>query len=166
MVYVSSGWCWRWGALCWLLSDRAGGGDVIGDALALGAALMWAAIALLVRATSLSGVRPELQLFGQVLVSAVLLTAISPLFGALIRDPMPIHYAGLLFQIVCIASLGFLFWFWLISIYKAGSVASFSFLAPVFAVVLGWLLLGEQIGVQIWTALALVAIGLVLINRK
>jgi drug/metabolite transporter (DMT)-like permease len=45
-------------------------------------------------------------------------------------------------------------------------VASFSFLSPVFAVLLGWLILGEQVGISIWAALGLVAAGLLLINRR
>jgi drug/metabolite transporter (DMT)-like permease len=44
-------------------------------------------------------------------------------------------------------------------------VASFSFLSPVFAVILGWLLLGEKVGPQVWAALVLVAAGITLINR-
>ena len=67
---------------------------------------------------------------------------------------------------VFIASFGCLFWFWLMKIYPASGVASFSFLSPVFAVVLGWALLGEAIGLRIWLALGLVAVGLVLINRR
>jgi len=45
-------------------------------------------------------------------------------------------------------------------------VASFSFLSPVFAVLLGWIILDEQIEVTIWLALGLVAAGLYLINRR
>ena len=72
----------------------------------------------------------------------------------------------LAYQIVFIASFGFLFWFFLMKIYPASGVASFSFLSPVFAVVLGWVILGEEISASIWLALGLVAVGLVLINRK
>lgn len=63
-------------------------------------------------------------------------------------------------------AIAFLFWFWLMSIYPASSVASFSFLSPVFSVLLGWLILGERVGPSIWGALGLVALGLVLINRR
>jgi len=77
-----------------------------------------------------------------------------------------IHVAGLAYQILAIASFGFLAWFWLMKIYPASGVASFSFLSPVFAVVLGWLILGEEIGLTTLIALALVAGGLILINRR
>ena len=56
-------------------------------------------------------------------------------------------------------------WFWLFTIYKAGSVASFSFLSPVLAVLMGWLILGERLTYEAWLALALVAAGVFLINR-
>ena len=64
-----------------------------------------------------------------------------------------------------IVSAGFLLWLWLLSIYPAASVAAFSFLSPVFGVLLGWLLLGERIGPGIAAALTLVVAGLILINR-
>lgn len=149
------------------LGHRQGGeASLLGDVLALAGALFWAGIALTVRASRLATAEPAVQLFWQVLVSALILLPAAPLFGPLVRDFAPIHLAGLGFQIVAVASLGFLFWFWLLGIYKASSVASFSFLAPVFSVMLGWLILGEQVGPSIWIALALVAAGLVLVNRR
>jgi drug/metabolite transporter (DMT)-like permease len=66
---------------------------------------------------------------------------------------------------VAVVSAGFLFWFWLLTIYPASSVASFAFLSPIFGVGLGWLLLGEPVGPGILVALVLVCAGLVLINR-
>jgi drug/metabolite transporter (DMT)-like permease len=77
-----------------------------------------------------------------------------------------IHLAGLGFQIIAVASLGFLAWFWLMSVYPASTVASFSFLSPVFSVILGWLLLSEEVALSVWAALILVALGIYLINRK
>jgi drug/metabolite transporter (DMT)-like permease len=51
-------------------------------------------------------------------------------------------------------------------IYPASSVASFSFLSPVFSVILGWLLLSEEVALSVWIALVLVAGGIWLINRR
>lgn len=137
-----------------------------GDLLALTAALCWAGIALCVKVTPLSEVPPAQQLMFQVLLSAPILLVASLFFGDFIRDLQPIHIAGMAFQIIGVASLGFLAWFWLMSIYPASSVASFSFLSPVFAVILGWLLLGEHVAPQVWVALGLVAAGIYLINRR
>ncbi|ASM72124.1 MULTISPECIES: DMT family transporter [Roseobacteraceae] len=149
------------------LLDRSNGqASLLGDLLALFAAICWAAIALCVRVTPLARVPPEQQLLWQLLISAPLLLLAAPFFGDLLRDVQPIHLWGLAFQIIAVASFGFLAWFWLMSIYPASSVASFSFLSPVFAVILGWLLLGEHVGWTIWAALGLVAAGIFLINRK
>ena len=148
------------------MSDRGtvGQSSLFGDLCALGAALCWASLALVAKATDLKLARPEVQIFWQVLVSALILLVISPLFGPLIRELLPVHIAGLLFQIVVVVSAAFVFWFWLLSVYPASAVASFSFVTPVFGVGLGWLMLGDQVGVRLIGALALVAVGIVLIN--
>lgn len=147
--------------------DRGGSGEatLMGDALALCAAMCWAGIALLARVAPVSKTRPEMQLFWQLVISAPALLILSLWFGPFVRDFQVYHMGLLIFQIVCIASMGFLFWFWLLSIYPASSVASFSFLTPILGVVLGWALLGETLGPSILISLLLVCAGLVLINR-
>jgi drug/metabolite transporter (DMT)-like permease len=45
-------------------------------------------------------------------------------------------------------------------------MASFSFLAPVFGVIFGWLILDENISLTIFGSLLLVSIGIILINWK
>lgn len=152
----------------WAILDRSSGqgqASLAGDLFALFAAWSWAAIALLTRGTRLREVRPDMQLFWQVLVSAPILILAAPLFGPLVRDLQPIHIAGLIFQAVAVVSAGFMFWLWILSIYPAASVASFSFLTPIFGVGLGWLMLGEQVGLSILGAAGLVAVGIILINR-
>lgn len=149
-----------------LLDRNSAAANWTGDLLALTSAFCWAAIVLCIRITPLAEVPPAPQLMFQVAISAPLLLLLAPLFGPLIRDLQPIHFAGLLFQIVGVASLGFLVWFWLMKIYPASSVASFSFLSPVFSVLMGWLLLSEQVAPSVWGALVLVASGIYLINRK
>lgn len=148
-----------------ILTRNDGAGSFWGDLAALGAAVGWAATAMLAKASSLSRVRPEIQLMWQVGVSAPILLFAALFFGPFIRDLEPIHIAGLLFQIVVVVSAGFIFWLWLLSIYPASGVASFSFLSPVLTVGLGWLLLGEEVGPTLILALILVAIGILLINR-
>lgn len=148
-----------------ILTRGDGGGYFWGDLAALGAAVGWAVTAMLAKASSLSRVRPEIQLMWQVGISAPILLIAALFFGPFIRDLAPIHIAGLIFQIVVVVSAGFIFWLWLLSIYPASGVASFSFLSPVFAVGLGWLLLGEEVGVNLIVALVLVCLGILLINR-
>ena len=89
----------------------------------------------------------------------------APFFGPLIRDLHPLHIAGLIFQSSVVVAGGFIAWLWLLSVYPASTVASFSFLTPILAILLGALLFGETIGLPILVAAALVASGIVLINR-
>lgn len=148
------------------MADRgsAGQASLYGDLCALGAAICWASLALVAKTTDLKLARPEVQIFWQVVVSGVILLAIAPFFGPLIRDLQPIHFAALAFQIVVVVSAAFVIWFWLLTVYPGSAVASFSFLTPVFGVGLGWLLFGDHVGPGLIGALGLVALGIVLIN--
>ncbi|MFN0116442.1 MAG: DMT family transporter [Paracoccaceae bacterium] len=139
--------------------------SLTGDLCALAAAVCWAAIAIIVKSLSLREVKAETQLYWQLMVSAPILLVLSPLFGPLLREFQPAHLLGIAFQALAVASAGFMFWLWLLSIYPASGVASFSFLTPVFGVALGWLLLGEPLTAGVFVALVLVALGMVLINR-
>ena len=149
-------------AIAW--RGDSGDGALLGDLLALLGAIGWAALALIAR-TGLKDVAPDRQLFWQVLVSAPILLGAAVFFGPFVRELEPIHLWGLAFQIVVVVTFGFSFWLWLLSIYPAASVAAFSFLVPVFGVLLGWWLLDEALGLPILMALSLVSTGLVLINR-
>lgn len=150
-----------------VLAQRSSGeASLMGDLAALAAAFGWTGIALVVRLTPVQRVSPEMQLFWQLSVSAVLLMLAAPLFGPLLRNPDLSHLLGLAYQIIAVASFGFLFWFFLMKLYPASGVASFSFLTPVLAVGFGWLILGEEIGPGVVIGLVLVAVGIVLINRR
>ena len=146
--------------------DPVTGGSIFGDVLAIIAALSWAAIALTVRLSRLREETPETQLFVQQLVAAPILIGFGLWVGDPITDPTTLHWAGVMYQTVIVAFAGFLLWFYLVAKYSASGVASFSFLSPVFAVFMGWGILGERIGMGTWGALILVSLGLILINRK
>jgi drug/metabolite transporter (DMT)-like permease len=55
---------------------------------------------------------------------------------------------------------------WLLRHYPATRMASFTFLTPVFALVLGVALLHEPLTLQLVLALSGVAVGIVLVNRR
>lgn len=147
-------------------SVDAGPHQLWGDLLCVAAAMLWASLALLLRLSRLSRVAPEMQLLYQLGVSAILLAAIAPLFGDVIRAPTAALGAIFAFQVVVIVSFGFLSWFWVLSVYPASDMASFGFLAPVFGVIFSWLILGETISFSIVGALLLVALGIFLVNWK
>ena len=156
------------GGVAWVIAARgsAGGaeGSLLGDLLALGGAVFWAGIALLIRGTSLREVPPDMQILWQLAFSAPILLGVSLLLGPWVRAFEPWMWANAAI-LVAISSVGFLFWLWLLAIYPASGVASFAFLAPVFGVVLGWWILGDPVTAPILVAAALVVAGLVLVNR-
>ena len=153
--------------VAWALADpqSRGAGDLRGDLLAVCASLAWAGIALVVRLTRVSEISPESQLVWQLGVSALVLTAVGAMTGPLWREPDALAFTALGYGVL-VASLGFLFWLRLMTIYPASDVASFSFLSPVLAVAFGWLVFDEPVSVSFLGALALVAVGIVLINRR
>ncbi|MDP2086173.1 MAG: DMT family transporter [Gemmobacter sp.] len=135
-----------------------------GDLLALGGALGWAAVALVARQAGTRGMGPEQQLLWMVTVSAVLLLAVAPAFGPALREVTVLSVASLVFQGAIVVAVGFVAWFWLLATYPPSGVASFSFLSPVLALFLGWLLLDEPVSPGLLAAGTLVAVGLVVIN--
>ena len=145
----------------------AGPRQWIGDALGVLAGILWGATTLAIRATKLTHASAEKTLFYQLAVSAVLLLA-----GAAATEPVPLHalsplaWSSLAFQIVVVSFASYLVWFWLIRHYPATRIASFTMLTPIFGLVLGALLLAEPITARLLIALATVAAGILLVNRR
>ena len=139
----------------------------IGDALGILAGILWGATTLAIRATKLTHASAEKTLFYQLAVSALLLLA-----GAAATAPPPLHalsplaWGSLAFQVVVVSFASYLVWFWLIRHYPATRIASFTMLTPVFGLILGALLLAEPITARLLIALATVAAGILLVNRK
>lgn len=148
-----------------LSGSQSGEGSLAGDLFALCGALGWAGTAYIARRPVMRAEGPEMQLFWMVLVSGPLLLLAAPFFGPPIRDLQPVHVALLVFQSSVVVAGGFLTWLWLLSVYPAPTVASFSFLTPILAVGLGALIFGESVTWSILAAAGLVAAGIVLINR-
>jgi drug/metabolite transporter (DMT)-like permease len=140
--------------------------QLIGDLFAITSAILWAMIIYLAKGTNFKNVPPEMQLVWMVMVSAPILLLASFFFGDLVRDFQIIHLWGLLFQSIVVVAGGFLFWLWLISIYPASGVASFSFLSPIFTILFGWLLLNESVNLIFIIAAILVIFGLICINKR
>lgn len=146
--------------------DKSSSVFLTGDLMCILASILWAAIVLLTRATSFSRSSPEMQLLYQLAVSAVVLLPVSLLFGELVRDFTLTIGLLFAFQVIAIACFGFLTWFWLLSVYPASNMASFSFLSPVLGVFFGWMILDEYINIFVVAALILVSSGVYLVNVK
>lgn len=146
--------------------DTESGHSWTGDLLAIAAAMAWAGIALVTRMSKLIESPSEQVLLYQLFVSAVLLLAVAPFVGDMVREVTPAILGIFAFQVIAVASLGFLMWLWVLTVYPVTNMAAYSLLAPVFGVFFGWLIFDDPLTWRFVVALALVASGILLINRR
>ncbi len=140
--------------------------ELIGDAMILLGAMLWGATTVVIKATRLVTIHPNKTLFYQLFASALLLPLVSSLFGESgITTPTALVLGSLAFQIVIVAFASYLAWFWLMTRYPASRLSSFSFFTPLFGVLAGGIILNERISPLLLAALALVALGIYLVNR-
>jgi drug/metabolite transporter (DMT)-like permease len=138
-----------------------------GDALGLLAAVFWAGTTLSIRATRLASVSAEKTLLYQLGVSALLLCA-----GALwMGEALPLHWSlrltGLFgFQAVVVTFASYLVWFWLVRHYAATTLSAFTLSTPLFGLLAGVALLGEQPTPRLGLALLALAAGMALVHKK
>ncbi|NJN39790.1 MAG: DMT family transporter [Gammaproteobacteria bacterium] len=74
--------------------------------------------------------------------------------------------AGILYQGIVVAGLGFSVQYYLLRRYKPSVMISFNFVAPVAGVLLGMWILGEHLTAGLLGGMALVAVGITLLARK
>ncbi len=142
-------------------------GAWIGDLMVLLGGIFWAGTTLTVKATALAKISAEKTLLYQLGVSAIVLPLLSRALGEPgVFAPSVLIWAGLVFQIIVVAAISYMGWFWLIARYPATRLLTFSFLTPVMGVLAGGLLLDEALTPAVFVALALVALGIWVANRR
>lgn len=138
----------------------------IGDAMMVGAALFWAATTLIIKASPLTRVSAEKVMLYQLVVSAPFMAAVALVIGERITNmPSALALGSLAYQTVWVVGVTFVVWFALVARYSASRLSAFTFLTPLFGVAAGRLVLGEPLTPAFAGAVALVAAGLVLVNR-
>ena len=138
-----------------------------GDALALAAGMLWGLTTLVIRGSRMATASAEKTLFYQVAVTA----GVAPLLSLGLGETWSLHYSAyawvsLGLQTVIGAFASYLAWMWMLRHYPATQLSSFTFLTPLFALLFGVMLLGEHLTLQLLIALAAVAAGIVLVNRR
>ena len=129
------------------------------------AALFWAATTLVIKASSLSRVSPEKTLLYQLLACVPIVGFGALVFGERITAmPSAVALGSLAYQTVVVGAT-FSLWFALIVKFSASRLSAFMFLTPLFGVAAGHLVLGEPLTPAFALAVALVAGGLILVNR-
>lgn len=139
---------------------------LIGDGMLAGAAVLWGATTVLIKASPLVAVTPAKVLFYQLAVSALVLPLGALAMGeAGIVRLTPMIAGSLVYQTLWVAFVTYQAWFWLIRHYPASRLASFTFLTPLFGVLAGGVILHETITRTLLLALVLVGAGIYLVNR-
>ncbi|WP_255167660.1 DMT family transporter [Natrononativus amylolyticus] len=101
---------------------------------------------------------------GALLMHAVSLALGEPIDVAAWTDPVAI--AALAYLAIVASAFGFLVYFDLLERLGAVEINMVSYVAPVFAAVFGWLLLGEVVDAATVVGFVLIAIGFVLVKRE
>jgi len=140
---------------------------VRGDVLALVAGMLWGLTTVVIRASSLAKISAEKLLFYQLAVSAVMFPVLSLALGeAWVWQFSPFAITSLFLQTVVGAFASYLAWMWMLGRYPVTKISVFVFLTPLFALMFGALWLKEAVTPGLLAALAAVAVGIVLVNRK
>ncbi len=148
-----------------LLADGTHHG--LGDALALGAGAFWGLTTVAIRSTAAGRISPEKLLFYQIANCAMVLPVVAWALGEELRlDYSAWAWLSIGVQAALGAFASYLVWMWMLSRYPATRLSTFAFLTPVFALLFGTLWLGESMTPGLLVALAGVAAGIVMVNRK
>jgi hypothetical protein len=154
-------------AVVFALREGFGGGGATGDWMGLAAGALWGLTTVAIRAAKLTRLSAEKLLFYQLAVSTVVLGLLSHGMGEPWDKPWG-HFAigSVAVQTVVGAFASYLAWMWMLGHYPATKISAFVFLTPLFALLFGMLWLGETVTLTLILSLTLVAVGIVLVNRK
>ena len=137
-----------------------------GDVLVLGGAMLWGVTTLYAKRYMVHRMTAFRILYGQILVSTPVLLAVSL---ALEPDPFfavtPVTVGMIVFQACVAVSFTYLMWTVLLRTYSASAMQAFTFLTPAWGVLLGVLVLGEDVQALTVAGIACVGLGIYLVNR-
>jgi len=137
---------------------------LLGDVLALLAGILWGATTAVIRCTRLAVTSPAKTLFYQLGAAFVILAVATVALGQLTMRHTALAWGSILFQGIIMSFGSFLAWFWLLRIYQAASLGVFTFMTPLFGIVMGAWLLGDPLHASFLFGSALVVAGLVLVS--
>jgi drug/metabolite transporter (DMT)-like permease len=160
-------------AFCGLLAVFADPADElpsshwIGDLMEVAAAVFWAATTLYIKKMAQDkGVTHYQTLHAQLFYSIPVLAVGSFLFemdrSLNLTAPVLTAFG---YQCVLVAFVSYILWFWMIGRYPVSRLTAFTFLSPLFGVLMGALMLSEPVGFMVWIGLGLVGAGIYIVNR-
>ena len=141
--------------------------QLTGDIMMVGAAPFWAATTLTIKASPLTRTSAQKVMLYQLVVSAPVIAVAALLVGERVTNmPSGLAFGALAYQTIWVVSVTFVIWFALIARYSASRLSAFTFLTPLFGVAAGHLVLDDPLTPAFAAAVALVAVGLLLVNRS
>jgi drug/metabolite transporter (DMT)-like permease len=141
--------------------------QMLGDLMMVVAAMGWAATTLTIKASVLRFAPFEKTLLYQLVVSIPMLGLAAWLAGERFpSSPSTLGLASIAYQTVWVVAVTYLAWFALVKTYSASRLSAFTFLTPIFGVIFGKLVLDEPVTPAFLAALALVAFGIIMVNRR
>jgi drug/metabolite transporter (DMT)-like permease len=169
-IFKVAGLVLAFGGVVLLFSQKMGGpqaGYWRGDLLVMGAALMWASSTLYIKGVLGHRMSALRLMWIRILVSTVLLFAVSLLVESAPLARMDrAALVSVLFQGTVVVFFSYMMWVRLLQRYPASGLQAFTFLVPVWGVLMGGLLLGEAFTLRMAGGIALVATGLILLNQR
>ena len=151
-----------------LFADRLGAAPdaaLMGDVIALASGIFWGGTITTIKATGLTRIASERILLYQLAVSCLLIPLGFAIGEEGVFDPTPRVLGSLAFQVLGVAVVSYLAWFWLVQRHAASAFAPFLFLTPAFGVASGWLLVGGAVTPALLAPALLVGVGIWVINR-
>jgi len=136
----------------------------LGDCLALGGGVLWAATTVIIRCSGLARIAATQTTMYQLLIGALVILLLCLALGETEIRWSPFLVVSIVGQGVVISFFSLLVWIWLLRHYLASRVSIFTFIAPLIGVGLSVWLLDEPLhSAFIWGALMVMA-GVVLVN--
>ncbi len=139
----------------------------IGDVLEITAAFLWGATTLYIKRFMAEKVHPINTFLYQLFFSIPILLVIS-----FILEPQwiyginPYIVSSIFYQSVIVAFISYFVWFKLIHTYSVSRLSAFTFFTPIFGVLFGTLLLGEEFTVSLMVGLPMVSLGIFFVNWR
>lgn len=139
----------------------------VGDLMETIAGVLWAATTIYIKKfISGTDISHYQTLFSQLFFSIPILALGVVIFEwdkPVSLDPLVV--GALVYQTVIVAYLSYLVWFWMIHRFQVSLLSAFTFLTPLFGVILSGIILREPLPILLWMGLMLVAYGIYLVNK-
>ena len=144
------------------------GTNTMAQLAVIGATVSYACATVYGRRFKTMGVSPLNTAIGQVTASTIMLLPLAWLAEKpyLLANPSPQVWMAMLSLAVFSTAMAYILFFRILSSSGASNVVLVTFLVPITASFLGWSILGEQLQIQHFIGMALIGLGLIIIDGR